>query len=215
MTPRASFTSRRALPKGAGSRRTPSPGAGSRRIPPWGALSFVALLALATAPLHAQPRASQHGAVSQTVNTTTITLEYDRPVLRGRSVFGDILDYDVVWTPGANRATWIEVSEPVRIEGAELPAGRYGVWTVPHDAESWEVIFVSEWDTHHSFFPMEAEVARVRVRPEVGGHMEVLAFYFPVVGPYATTLRFHWGEIAVPLLIEVSEETSAGAASPA
>jgi hypothetical protein len=63
------------------------------------------LVLLAAGPVVAQPAASQHGAVSQVVNTTTISLEYDRPVLRGRSVFGDILDYDAVWTPGATRST--------------------------------------------------------------------------------------------------------------
>jgi len=151
----------------------------------------------------AQPQASQHGAVSQIVNTTTITVEYDRPVLRGRSVFGDILDYDVVWTPGANRATWIDFSAPVTVEGVPLGEGRYGIWTVPHDDAPWEVILVSEWDTHHSFFPMETEVLRMDIAPEESAHMEVLAYYFPVVGPYETTLRFHWGEIVVPLRIEV------------
>jgi hypothetical protein len=156
-------------------------------------------------PADAQPAASQHGSVSQVVNTTTIRLEYDRPVLRGRSVFGDILDYDAVWTPGANRATWIDVSAPVRIQGQALPAGRYGVWTIPHEDAPWEVIFVGEWDTHHSFFPAESERLRVQATPEPGAHMEVLAFYFPVVGPYETTLRFHWGGVVVPLTIEVGQ----------
>ena len=164
----------------------------------------VASLASGTA-VEAQPPASQHGTVSQEVNTTTITLEYDRPVLRGRSVFGDILDYDIVWTPGANRATWIDVSEPVAVQGQGLDAGRYGMWTIPHEGAPWEVILVGEWDTHHSFFPFETEVLRIEATPERGEHMEVLAFYFPVVGPYATTLRFHWGDVVLPLQIEVGQ----------
>lgn len=161
------------------------------------------IAAAMTTAVEAQPRASQHGTVSQEVNTTTITLGYDRPVLRGRSVFGDILDYDVVWTPGANRATWIDFTGAVKVQGQDLPAGRYGIWTVPHEDAPWEIVFVREWDTHHSFFPFESEALRVRAVPESGGHMEVLAFYFPVVGPYQTTLRFHWGEVIVPLQIEV------------
>ena len=86
--------------------------------------ALVAVFAFATTARAQQPAASQHGMVSQTVNTTTITLEYDRPVLRGRSIFGELLDYDVIWTPGANRATWIDFSAPVKIQGQELPAGR-------------------------------------------------------------------------------------------
>ena len=165
----------------------------------------VASLAFGTTA-EAQPRASQHGTVSQEVNTTRITLEYDRPVLRGRSVFGDILDYDVVWTPGANRTTWIDFSEPVKVQGQALDAGRYGIWTIPHEDDPWEVILVSEWDTHHSFFPFETEVLRIEATPEDGAHIEVLAFYFPTVGPYQTTLRFHWGEVVLPLQIEVGQE---------
>jgi hypothetical protein len=96
------------------------------------ALCLTAALGLAS-PACTQPRAGQHGAVTQTVNTTDITLEYDRPVLRGRSVCGDLLDYDVVWTPGANRARWIDLSEPVTVQGAALEAGRYGIWSIPLD----------------------------------------------------------------------------------
>ncbi len=166
------------------------------------AFTLMATLGLAS-PVVAQPQASQHGGVFQIVNTTTISLEFDRPVLRGRSVFGDILDYDAVWTPGANIATWIDFTGDVRVQGQALPAGRYGMWTIPHADRPWEWIFVREWDSHHSFFPMESEALRVTASPEASSHMEVLAFYFPVVGPYETTLRFHWGEIVVPLTIEV------------
>ena len=130
-------------------------------------------------------------------------MEYDRPVLRGRSLFGQLLDYDVVWMPGANRATWIDFSAPVLIQGRELAAGRYGACTIPQEGEPWQIIFVSEWDTHHSYFSIETKVLRVEARAEQGVHMEVLAFYFPRVSPYQTTLLFHWGEVVVPLEIEV------------
>jgi hypothetical protein len=169
------------------------------------ALLLLALTAPLAAPLAAQPAASQHGTVSQAVNTTDIALGFDRPSARGRTIFGDILDHDVVWTPGANRATWIEFSRDVRVQGTEVTAGRYGIWTIPHDGAPWEIILVSDWDTHHSYFPFESEVARVAATAEEGAHMEALAFYFPVVGPYEATLRLHWGDVVVPLQIEVPE----------
>ena len=158
----------------------------------------------------APPPASQHGTLSQRVNNTVVTLGYDRPVARGRTIFGDILDWDVVWTPGANRATWIEFSTDVTVQGAPVPAGRYGVWTIPRDGAPWEVVLVSDWDTHHSFFPFESEVARVRSSAEAGAHMEVLAFYFPEVTAYEATLRFHWGPHVVPLSIGVPDTPFAG-----
>ncbi len=165
--------------------------------------ALLAAAIFASAACAQQPPASQHGTVAQAVNTTVITLEYDRPVLRGRSIFGELLDYDVVWTPGANRATWIDFSAPMKVQGQELAAGRYGVWTIPQENAPWEIIFVSEWDGHHSYFSRETEVLRVEARAEEGANMEVLAFYFPLVGPYETTLRFHWGTVVVPLRIEV------------
>jgi hypothetical protein len=172
--------------------------------------TVLAAVALLAAPVSAQdpeelprPRPSQHGTVSQEVALTTITLGYDRPVARGRELYGNIIEWDVVSTPGANRATWIDFSTPVTFAGAELEAGRYGLWHVPHESEPWEFVLVSEWDTHHSFFPFEGEVARVRVRPESGAHMETLAFYFPVVGQYDAVMRLHWGSTILPFPIEV------------
>jgi hypothetical protein len=150
-----------------------------------------------------RPRPSQHGTVSQEVALTTITLGYDRPVARGRALYGNIVEYDVVSAPGANRATWIEFSTPVTFGGAQVEAGRYGLWHVPHESEPWEFVLVRDWDTHHSFYPMESEAARIRVTPEVGSHMEVLAFYFPVVGEYDAVLRLHWGATVLPIRIEV------------
>lgn len=171
------------------------------------ATTLVLALGLASGRAAAQeskgPRASQHGGVTQEVNATRFTLEYDRPVARGRELFGGILDWDAVWTPGANRATWIEASTGFTFEGVALEAGRYGMWMVPHEDQPWEVVLVREWDTHHSYFPFEAEAARVQVTPTEGGHMETLAFYFPVVGPYDTELRMHWGTTVVPLRIQV------------
>jgi hypothetical protein len=170
-------------------------------------LALLAFLAPATSAARAQdlprPRPSQHGTVSQEVARTTISVAYDRPVARGRELYGGIVDWDVVSTPGANRATWIEFSTPVTFSGVPVPAGRYGLWHVPHESEPWEIVLVREWDTHHSFFPFESEAARVRVLPESGAHMETLAFYFPLVSDYETVLRLHWGTTIVPLRIQV------------
>ncbi len=167
-----------------------------------GLLLIAAATMLTPWPAHAQ-RASQHGVVAQTVNETDIKLEYDRPVARGRELFGELIEWDAIWTPGANRATWIDFSAPVTVEGHEVPKGRYAMWMVPQEGQPWEVVLVDEWDTHHGMFPFDSEVLRIRVAPEEGAHMEALVFYFPVVGPYEATLRMHWGSTIVPLRIGV------------
>ena len=164
----------------------------------------LALLGIAAVPVVAcGQQASQHGVVAQTVNETVITMEYDRPVARGRELFGEIIDWDAIWTPGANVATWIEFSTPVTFEGHALEAGRYAIWMIPAATGIWEVMVVDDWDTHHSFFPFESEEFRTEIQVEQGAHMETLAFYFPVVGPNEATLRMHWGTTIVPMQIEV------------
>jgi hypothetical protein len=61
------------------------------------------------------------------------------------------------------------------------------------------------WDTHHSIYPgEETDAIRVELPVERGAHMEALAWYFPVVGPYAATLRMHWGDLILPIPIEVA-----------
>lgn len=151
------------------------------------------------------PPASQHATVAQTVNRTTITAGYDRPVARGRVLFGDdgLIAYDALWTPGANRATWLEFSTDVEINGRPVPAGRYSLWTIPRSGP-WTAILNRTWDTHHAIYPGDEDDAlRLDVSTEPAAHMEALALYFPVVGPYSTTLRVHWGTVSFALQIEV------------
>jgi len=171
------------------------------RTLPWSAVAAIVF----TTPLSAQ-KASQTGAVSQEVFRTTISMQYDRPIARGRELFGALVPWGQIWTPGANRATWLDVSEPVTIEGQPLDAGRYGVWFLPREDQPWEVVLVSEWDVHHLRFPAHAEVARFSVPTEEAWHMEVLSFYFPEAGPYDATLRFHSGTASLPLRIEVGSD---------
>lgn len=167
----------------------------------------IVLLALLAPNLAAQARvrASQHGTVSQTVNKTVITVEYDRPIARGRDLFGGLVRWDEEWTPGANGTTWIDVSTALTLEGQSLDAGRYGVRLTPHEGAGWDVTLVTEWDTDHGAYPGESEVFRSAIRPKEGAHMEALSFYFPTVEPYETTIRFHWGTTIVPLRIEVPQ----------
>ena len=101
----------------------------SRFLTPVCALAIVTL-ASAT-DLEAQIQASEHGITAQTVDGTTMTLEYSRPQVRGRDVFGGIVPWNVVWTPGANWATTFTTDSDIRVQGVEVPAGTYSVWAIP------------------------------------------------------------------------------------
>lgn len=167
-----------------------------------------ALLAIATAPADGQGIPfSQRGGVFQRVGYTDITITYSRPVARGRTLFGGVVAWDRTWNPGADSATTIQVSRDVLLEGRPLAAGRYTLWVVPRADSAWTVIVSRAVDVFHTPYPGEDKDAlRLAVTPERGAHMEVLAFYFPVVARDSAVLRLHWGQTMLPLTIRTTSD---------
>jgi hypothetical protein len=158
----------------------------------------------AAPPCLAQGKRSERASVSQTVAGTTITVEYSRPVARGRdSLFPKVVHWDERWTPGADWATTIEVDRDVGIQGTPLPKGKYGIWTVVRP-DTWTVTFHRDWHVFHTVRPDTSGAAvRVTAAAEQGPPVEVLTFDFPDMPPGGTTLRFRWGTIVVPLRISL------------
>jgi hypothetical protein len=149
-----------------------------------------------------EPRRSQRGAVVQMIGATRVEITYSRPVARGRELFGALVPWGRIWNPGADTATAISVSAPVRVNGSRLPAGSYSLWAIPGETE-WTFVFNRAQPVWHVPYRHEGQEAlRVRAVPERGAHMETLAFYFPVVDGLKAVLNFHWGEVVVPLRIE-------------
>lgn len=152
-----------------------------------------------------KPVLSEHAVVAQRVAGTTITVEYDRPQARGRdSLFGKVVKWGDHWTPGANWATTIEVDRDVRLNGSAVPSGRYAVWAFVQP-DRWTLELRRTWHKFHVPAPTDSADVQLRldVRPESGPPVEILTFDFPAVLPKATTLRFRWGTVVVPLEIEV------------
>ena len=148
-------------------------------------------------------QASQSGSVSQQVANTEITVTYDRPVARGRELFGGIVPFGEIWNPGANDATALAFSRDVTINGNALPAGKYSLWAIP-DPNRWTVIFSRAADVYHTPYPGEEHDAlRFMATPSFGAHMETLAFYFAEVEKKDAELRLHWGETYIPFNISV------------
>ena len=112
---------------------------------------FICIVAL-TASTNAQvktPAPSPAQKIDQTVGLTDVSLEYSRPAMRGRTIFGGLVPYDKLWRTGANANTKITFSDAVEIGGKNLEAGTYAVYTKPN-AEQWEVYFYSDasnWGT--------------------------------------------------------------------
>ncbi len=153
-------------------------------------------------PTPPNPRPSQHGEVSQRVAGTTITVSYNRPVARGRELFGQLVPYAHVWCPCADDATTIALTTEVKVNGQTLAAGTYSLWTEPNP-EVWTIIFNRTAQTWHTRYPAGQDALRVTSKTRTGSHMETLAFYFPVVDGHKAELVLHWGTVVVPLEIEV------------
>jgi hypothetical protein len=153
--------------------------------------------------VHAQIQASERASISQTVDSTTITIEYSRPAARGRDLFGALVPWNVNWT-GANWATTVDVNRPIRLNGVDVPVGKYSIWIEPHEDAPWTVSLDANPKIWHSQKPdSTADQIHLAATPEVGPHAELLTWSFPAVTGDAAALHMQWGTTALPLHIVV------------
>lgn len=87
--------------------------------------------------------ASPATKIEQKVGFTDVTLEFSRPGVKGRTIFGDLVPYGKVWRTGANQNTKITFSTDATVSGKTLKAGTYALYTIPNK-DSWDVIFYTD-----------------------------------------------------------------------
>jgi len=152
--------------------------------------------------LRKTPRKSQPASVMQMIGPTRVTVTYNRPTARGRTLFGGIIQYGDTWNPGADEATAIQFSRAVLFGEKPLPAGKYSVWVTPHPAPAeWTFILSKAADVSHTPYPEGRDALRLQVRPMSAPHIEALALYFPAADSASALLRLHWGETMVEIPI--------------
>jgi hypothetical protein len=170
-------------------------------------LSLVAILAvvLAASPLAAEraddsKRKSKNGLASATIDGVEITVEYGRPNVKGREIFGSLVPYGKIWRTGADEATTISFSSGVTIEGKALAAGTYSLFTVPGD-ESWEIVFNSVADQWGSYnYDASNDVLRVSVEPTESEFVESLTF-----GIGDGHVGLHWANLGVAFEVAAAQ----------
>lgn len=141
-------------------------------------------------------RASKNGETIGTIDEVEITLEYGRPNVKNRTIWGGLVPYDKIWRTGANEATTIELSEDVLVDGNPLAAGRYSLFTIPGE-EAWTVIFNRQADQWGAFkYEAEQDALRVTAVPRQIEHVESMDF---VIEDSQVVLR--WEKLAVPITI--------------
>ena len=141
---------------------------------------------------------SQHARLEQRVGSVLVTVEYNRPVARGRRLFGGIVPYGKEWNPGADAASTIGFSGDVELEDRPVPKGTYSIWAIP-GPEEWTFVLSHAAKVFHEPYPGGKDALRLSLRPETGPHMETLGFYFPMVDADSALLYLHWGETVVPI----------------
>jgi len=149
------------------------------------------------------PRPSQHAVVTQRIGITDVTINYHRPLVNKRKVWGGLVPYGQVWRAGANENTIIEFTDPVTVEGQPLPQGAYGLHMIPGENE-WTVIFSKNSTSWGSFTYNEAEDAlRITVKPQATDFHEALTYDFDDVGPDSSVITLRWEKVAVPFKVGV------------
>lgn len=95
-----------------------------------------------------------------------IHIDYSSPSVRGRQIFGGLVSFGEVWSTGAHKASSIHFEKNVLIKGQEIPAGKYGFFTIPGEME-WTLILNKVWDMHlaDDYNPSE-DIIRMTVTPE-------------------------------------------------
>ena len=137
---------------------------------PLSILAFALALSLANesfaqAPKLEFPAASPACTIKQRVGLTDIEIAYSRPGVKDRVIFGGIVPYGAVWRTGANNATKITFSAPVKLNGTDIPAGTYALFTIP-GADEWTIIInkgAAQWGAFQ--YDEKADVARFKATP--------------------------------------------------
>lgn len=110
------------------------------------------------------PAPSPFSTLEQKVGLTDVTVKYSRPAMKGRKVFGDLVPFDAIWRTGANQNTTVSFSDDVTVEGKELKAGTYAIFTRPNEAV-WEVFFYTATDNWGT--PQEWDASKVAATVKV------------------------------------------------
>ncbi len=139
-----------------------------------------------------------------TIGPATFSVDYGRPLRRGRTLLGDVISYDRVWRTGANAATQFTTSAPVTLAGLSLPAGTYTLWTVPHQTGVDLIVNkqTGQWGTEYSraqdlgTAPMKAD----SVTPPV----EKFTISIEPAGARHGTLAMTWGTFrwTAPIVVQ-------------
>ena len=140
------------------------------------------------------PQASPKSTVMQRVGLTDITIVYSRPGVKARNIFGTVVPFGKRWRTGANATTSIRFSDDVTIEGKKVPAGEYGLYTIPNKTE-WLVVLNknTKLGADVDGFKDDQDVARFTIKPyKLGSKLETFTINFADITPATGNVAMEW-----------------------
>ncbi len=170
-------------------------------------------LMLAEAQTVKTPQPSTTTTVKQEFGLSTIELSYSRPNMKGRKIFGDLVPFNnQVWRTGANGATTLTFGDEVIIGGTKIPAGKYGLLTIP-GATEWTVIITKQTDvTSPAAYDPTKDVVRVKAKPQqMPMTIESFTIMFNDVMPSSIALGMMWDKTYVefPITADIDSKVMA------
>ncbi|MBW1296118.1 DUF2911 domain-containing protein [Aquimarina litoralis] len=171
----------------------------------------VALLSFGTKAQVKTPQPSPLSKVEQVVGLTDVAIEYSRPSMKGRTIFGNLVPFDKLWRTGANKNTMITFSDDVKVEGAALKKGTYAIFSKP-GKESWEVIFYSDannWGTPRQWDDSKV-AAKVKVKTaKIPFNVESFTIMFSDFTMDSAAINFIWENTEASVKLEVPTKEKA------
>jgi hypothetical protein len=154
------------------------------------------------------PAPSTTQIIKQEFGIGSVELSYSRPNVKGRKIFGDLVPYGQVWRTGANQATTLTFTDDVMIGGVKIPAGKYGLLSIPDKAE-WTLIITKQLDvTSPAAYKQENDLVRIKAKPVTMPMVqETFTMQFANVAPSKTDLQLSWDNAMVNLPITTDVET--------
>lgn len=152
------------------------------------------------------PRPSPDATVSHYIGVTKVTIDYSSPGVKGRKIWGEVVPFGQIWRTGANEVTSITFSDPVKVNGNQLPAGTYGIHTIPGQQE-WEIIFSKDTKVDDgSAYDSTKNALRLKVKPQEAPFTERMVFTITDITENAAAVNLIWEKLKVSFNLEVTTQ---------
>lgn len=160
---------------------------------------FVATISVSAFAQEKKAPASPAATATGKIGVATITINYSSPAVKGRTIWGGLEKYDVVWRAGANDATTFETDKDIKVEGKTLPAGKYSFFLIPKESGTWTAIFNKEPKQWGAFkYDVTKDQLRVDVKVKaLKETQERLVYKIDKKG-----FALEWDKVSVPVAVK-------------